>query len=102
MQIITLIGTIVADAECKTARNNSEFVAFRLAANEYRGEEKIATYYDVTFIKNGLFPYLKKGKKVCVVGKLGLSVTQKDDKAFLNAAVNANHIEFCSSSQDGE
>ena len=47
-QRINLIGNLVADAEVRTGKDGKEFVSFRVAVNEYHGEEKRTTYYDVS------------------------------------------------------
>lgn len=100
MQIITITGNLVADAECRTGKESTEFISFRLAANEVRGEEKRTTFYDVSFMKNGLLQYLKKGVKVTVIGRLTLSACVKDDKAYVNASVFANYIELCTQARE--
>lgn len=92
LQKIDVIGNIVADAEVITSKDGREQIVFRVAANEKVGEESKATYYDVRMGKSGILPYLKKGTGVYVSGKLSLSATAKDGKAYLNATVYSREI----------
>ena len=96
LQKIDLIGNLVADAEIRPGREGGEYIAFRLAASDHAGEEKNTTYYEVTCAKSGVLEFLKKGMQVFVSGRLSLSVNVKDDKAYLNARVNAKDLILCS------
>lgn len=92
LQKIEIIGNLVADAETRTGKDGKEYVAFRVAVSDNVGEEKRTTYYDVSFIRSGLLQYLRKGQSVYVSGRLSVSAVCKDDRAFLNAYVNAKDI----------
>ena len=100
LQKIEIIGNLVGDAEVKSGKDGKEYVSFRIAASEGSGEEKKSTYYDVSYIKSGLFQYLKKGKSVYVSGRLSLSAVAKDGKAYLNAYVSAKDIVLLGSPQN--
>lgn len=96
MQNAQIIGNIVADAESKkNSKDGSEYVYFRVAVNENRGEEKSTQYFDVYYQKTGVVKYLKKGQKVFVGGKLKLGITTKDGNTFLNASISAKDLELC-------
>lgn len=98
LQRIEIIGNLVADAEVRPGQNQSEFVAFRVAVNESSGEEKKTTFYDVSYAKNGVFGYLRKGQQVYVSGRLSVSASNgKDGRAYLNAYINARDLELCGS-----
>lgn len=97
LQKIEIIGSITADAELKTSRSGNQYTGFRVMVSETYGEEKRTTFYDVAFQRNGLVGYLKKGRQVYVSGRLSLSAVCKDDKAYLNAFINANDVELCGS-----
>ena len=96
-QRIDLIGNLVADAEVRTGKDGNEFISFRVAANEYHGEEKRATFYEVNCHKSGVIEYLKKGQQVYVSGRLSISSVCKDGKAYTNAYVSAANVILCSS-----
>lgn len=98
MQNAQIIGNIVADAE-KKGKDGSEYIYFRVAVNDNRGEEKSTQYYDVYYQLTKVLKYLKKGQKVYVGGRLKLSLGDKDGTKFINASISAKDIELCSSQQ---
>ena len=99
LQKIEIIGNLVADAEAKVSQSGNEFVAFRVAVNENLGDEKKATFFDVSYPKNNVLPFLKSGVKVYVSGKLSISATLgKDGKAYLNAYIQGRDLELLGSS----
>lgn len=71
MNQATFIGNLVAPAVAKSANGNS-FIKFTLAVNT-KYKDNNATLY-VECIKNGdnnkLIPYLTKGQKVAVMGRI--------------------------------
>jgi len=93
MQIAQIIGNLVADAEVKKNRDGNEFIAFRVAVNEFRGEEKKTQYYDVFYQQSPVLKYLKKGQKVFVGGRLSLSAVNKDGNVYVNATISAKDID---------
>lgn len=99
MQNAQIIGNIVADAESKKSRDGSEYVVFRVAVNENRGDEKKTQYFDVYYQKTGVQKYLKKGQKVFVGGHLGLSAVNRDGNVYINATISAKDVELISSQQ---
>lgn len=100
LQKVEIIGNLVSDAEVKNGKDGKEFVSFRVAVNEGNGEEKKATYYDISYVKSGLLQYLTKGQLVYVSGRLSLSAVAKDGKAFLNAYVGAKDIVLLGGQRD--
>ena len=96
-QRIDLIGNLVADAEVRTGKDGNEFISFRVAANEYHGEEKRATFYEVNCRKTDVIKLLKSGTQVFVTGRISLSAVCKDGKAYTNAYVSAANVILCSS-----
>lgn len=99
MQNAQIIGNIVADAENKTSRDGSEYIVFRVAVNENRGEEKKTQYFDVYYQKTGVQKYLKKGQKVFVGGRLSLSSANRDGTVYVNATISAKDVELITSQQ---
>ena len=100
---LDIIGNIVTDAEVKTSQSGNEFVAFRVAVNEYMGDEKKTTFFDVSYAKNNVLPYLKAGQRVYISGKPSLGASLgKDGKAYHNAHIYARDLELLGSSQSKE
>ena len=101
MQNAEIIGNIVADGETRTRKDGGEYIAFRVAVNENRGEEKKTQFYDVFCQSSGVIKYLKKGQKVFVSGHLGLSSSIKDGIAYVNASISAKEVEIIYTAQQG-
>lgn len=95
-QLITLVGNIVDDAELRKSKDgNSQFISFKVAVNESRGNDRKTTYYDVTHPSTGVFHFLKKGKTVCVQGPISIwETTTQDGKHYTNLNVSAKVIEL--------
>lgn len=97
MNVVTLTGRITKDLELKHY-NDKAFVAFTLAVDSYRKEEKA----DFISIKvwnkqaENLAAYCKKGSKISVVGRLETGSYDKDGRKIYTTDVIANQIEFLS------
>ena len=100
LQRIDLIGNLVADAEIRTGKDGNEFISFRVAVNDYHGEEKRATFYDVSYRKSDVIKHLKSGVKIFVSGRLSISSVTKDGKTYQNNYVYASDMEVLQSSRD--
>ena len=96
MQVINVVGNIVDDAELRKSKDgNSQFISFRVAVTEKKGDDTRTTYYDVTHPSTGVYHFLKKGKPVCVVGNLSIWQSfGQDGKAYLNAHISAKVIDL--------
>ena len=96
MQVITIVGNIVDDAEMRKSKDgNSQFISFRVAVSENKGDDRRTTYYDVTHPSTGVFHFLKKGKTVSVVGPLSIWLSHgQDGKSYLNASISARIIDL--------
>ena len=94
MQRIDLIGNLVADAEIRTGKDGNEFISFRVAVNDYQGEEKRATYYDVSYRKSEVIKHLKAGLRVFVSGRLSISTVVKEGKTYQNNYVFASDVDL--------
>ena len=98
MAKIIILGNLTSDAEVKStvrADKPAEFVTFRVAENEKRGDESIPTYYDVTMGKTDVLEYLKKGQKVQVIGNFRFSLGEgKDGRSYPNLQVSALSVEL--------
>lgn len=85
MQNIFIIGRLTEDAALKSSTRQgikSEFVSFKVACNEEKGDERSATFYDAVMNKTGIFDYLKKGQMVAIAGRFRFTQT-KDEKGNL-------------------
>ena len=98
-QFINVVGRIVDDAELKQSKDgNSQFISFRVAVNEKKGDDTRTTYYDVTHPSTGVYHFLKKGRNVGVVGPLSIwQSSGQDGKTYLNAHISAKVIDLIDS-----
>lgn len=96
MQQITLYGNLTADATVLVDQMGKEFISFKLAVNDSRKGERLATFYDITAPKTGVLEYLRKGQGVVLSGPLNLSLIEKDGRTFMNARVFARELELAS------
>lgn len=96
LQKIEIIGTVFTDAELKQSKSGNQYVSFTVVVRETFGEEKKSTFYDVNIYRPGIANYVKKGRQIYVSGRLSLSAVCKDGKAYLNAYISANEIDFLS------
>lgn len=94
LQKIEIIGTVFTDAELKQSKSGNQYVGFTVVVRENFGEEKRATFYDVSYGRTGIVNYVKKGRQIYVSGRLSLSAVCKDGKAYLNAYVSANEVDL--------
>lgn len=78
MQQIHIIGNLVSDARQVQGQNGAEpFLSLKVAVNDKKGEIEVKTFYEATYNKvGGVFPFLKKGKKVYISGTPSAKVFQ--------------------------
>lgn len=98
MQNIQLIGRLVDDAAVKSTTRQgvkNEFVAFTVACNEDRGDERSATFYDVVMNKTGVLEYLKKGQMVYILGRFRFTVSNDEQgKSYPHLNVSVMDIQL--------
>lgn len=91
-QNISLIGTIVKDAEKITSKSGVEYVSVRLVCNSTSGDKEESTFYSVSYPYNGWYPHLKKGVVLYVSGLFKIKRNIKDGKEYTDFLVNARDI----------
>ena len=67
MKVITIFGRLTKDGEVRQT-DTGKFVTFSVAVNEGYGENQTAIFFDVAYNREGIAPYLTKGKQVTVSG----------------------------------
>lgn len=101
------IGHLGNDAEKKSA-NGREFITFRIAHTDRWTDQAGATHENTQWIDcvmNGdtpVFPYLKKGTQVCVIGTQTIRVysSAKDRCMKAGTTINVQRIELLSGRTD--
>lgn len=110
MLVGEIIGNLGCDAE-KRKNNGEEFVTFRVASsykytNKNTGEVINETQWVSVvsrFVSNGILPYLKRGTKVFIRGRIDVrTYYSKDGKQHIGINISANEIELCGGSQQQE
>ena len=89
-------GRLGADAEIRQRRDGSQFIAFNVAVNEYRGKnEKTTAWMRVTSNNINMAQHLKKGSFVTVSGVETINTfTNKNGEVQFSRDVNADRIGF--------
>ena len=101
---VTLCGNITNDPK-KGKAGETPLIEFGIAYNTYKGDEKIANFFDCTmFGKRAvtLAPMLHKGQKVCISGALRQDRWQKDGENRSKVYIVVFDIDFMSPKQDNE
>lgn len=96
MQNIFITGRLTEDAVAKSSIRQgikTEFVTFSVACNEDRGDERSATFYNVTMSKTKLFEYLKKGQMVAIIGRFRF-LTSEDEKKNVHYHLNVSVMDI--------
>lgn len=106
MNKLMIIGNLTKDPESRTTTAGKTVCNFTVAVNRRKRTEgqPEADFFRVSAwdqLGENCQKYLVKGKKVCVVGSIGVHVyTNQRGEAAANMEVLANEIEFLSSRQD--
>lgn len=106
MNKLTIIGNVTKDPELRTAASGKTVCNFSVAVNR---RKKVEGQPDADFFRVSAWSelgdvcqkYITKGKKVCVVGSVGVHAytTSKGDAAA-NLEVLASEVEFLSPRQE--
>lgn len=108
MNISFIIGNLGADAEIKET-NGAKFITFSVAdTRKFKvsgGGEQVVTNWVDAIIPNAdhpVFPYLKQGVKVAIVGQSGLRVysSKKDRCMKAGQTIHVLSVELCGGVSD--
>ena len=100
-------GRLGADAEIKTsAKSGKQYVAMRVATDEFRNGEKGTAWMNVTYHGDRAIKmqeYLKKGNAVTVMGVETVSTYQnRNGETMISRDVIADRVEFVNLGKSGE
>ncbi len=85
MKVCTISGRLTKDSNVQT-NEGREFVTFSVAVDDGYGQNKGVMFFDVTYNRTGVAPYLKKGKQVVVSGEL--KQREYNGKTYLSIRAN--------------
>lgn len=108
---VTIMGNLTRDAELRKKGDATSVLTFGLAINEKKKDSETGEYVDApVFVDCALFgaraealaPYLTKGKKVSVDGRLRYHSWMKNDEKRHALSVLVTDIEFADSKGAGK
>lgn len=107
MNHLTIIGNLCSDPELRTTTSGKQVCNFRVAVNRRRGSQQgtspaqgqpEADFFSVSAwntLAENCGRYLTKGRKVCVVGSVGISTYKtRDGVDRASLEVMASEVEF--------
>ena len=102
---VCVSGNLVSDCE-KFMAGETPAISFSIAVNEYSKDKEFANYFDCVLFGNrakDLAPFMTKGKKVTVCGKLRQDRWQAEDGSNRSKVrIVANDIDFALAKKDAE
>lgn len=102
MNKLTIIGNLTRDPELRTTPSGINVCSFDVAVNRRKtqGNQPEADFFRVTAwraLGENCAKYLSKGRKVCVIGSVELSVREaQNGKTYASMEVTADDVEFLS------
>ena len=103
---VNFIGRLGADAELRTSKGGKQYVAMRVATDEFKNGEKGTAWINVTYhgdraIK--MHDYLKKGSAVSVMGSETVGTYQnKNGETQVSRDVLADRVDFVNLGKSGD
>lgn len=92
MQQIMVVGNLLQDAASVQGHNGGEpFISFKVVCNEKKGDLETKTIYEATYRSSGVLDYLKKGKKVLLLGTPAVRAYMSKDNAPVGQLVVRVH-----------
>lgn len=107
---VMISGNLTRDAELRSTQSGTSMLGMGIAVNDRRKNQKTGEWEDYpNFVDCTMFgaraeklqPYLAKGTKVAIEGKLRYSSWERDGQRRSKLEVIVDEIEFMSSKQGG-
>ena len=107
---VAISGNLTRDAELRSTHSGTSMLGMGIAVNDRRKNQKTGEWEDYpNFVDCTMFgtraeklqPYLTKGTKVAIEGKLSYRSWEKDGQRRSKLEVVVDEIEFMSSKQGG-
>ena len=107
---VMISGNLTRDAEVRSTQSGMAILGFGVAVNDRRKNQQTGEWEDYpNFVDCTMFgtraeklqPYLAKGAKVAIEGKLRYSSWEKDGQRRSKLEVVVDELEFMSSKQGG-
>ena len=94
---VVVIGRLVSDPELKITQAGVSYVRITIANEQTYKEKNHTNFIDVlawSGLAVNLSKYCDKGRKILVDGRLEIKKNKQGDKAYTNATVIAENIDF--------
>lgn len=102
---VIISGNLVSDCEKFTA-GETPAISFTIAVNEYSKDKEFCNYFDCALFGNrakGLAPFMTKGKKVSVSGRLRQDRWQAEDGTNRSKVrIIVSEVDFALAKKDAE
>lgn len=103
---VNFIGRLGADAELRTSKGGKQYVAMRVATDEFKNGEKGTAWINVTYHGDRavkMHEYLKKGSAVSVMGSETVGTYQnKNGETQVSRDVLADRVDFLNLGKSGD
>lgn len=102
----TATGRLTKNAESKSSTSGASVVLFTLATNYYKkgaeNNEEVSFLDCVSYRADKLFPYLTKGKQVCVSGMVRQRRWEKDGNKNSKVEIVVDGIKLIGDKSEGQ
>lgn len=107
MNRVSLIGNICNEITLRYTSSNIPVAHFTIAVNRpiQKDKDPQTDFIDIVVWNKqaeNVKKYLTKGKKVGVTGRIQTSIYEKDEKKYKQVEINADNVEFLSSSTNSQ
>jgi single-strand DNA-binding protein len=102
---VIIAGRLTRDPEIRHTQGGLSVCNFGIANNKKIGEKDVACFVDVSAFgkqADAIAQYLKKGNKICVIGRLELEQWEKDGERKSKHKIVCDRFEFVDGPKDRE
>lgn len=96
--IVNFVGRLGTDAESRQTKSGTEFIALKVACDEFKNNTTSTTWmnvYDWSVKTKKMLPYLKKGSLVSIQGLETINAyLSRNGEPMFNRDVSALNIDF--------
>ena len=99
---VVVIGRLVGTPDLKITQAGTQYVRTTIANEQIYKDNKHTNFIDILVwggLAENLSKYCDKGRKILIDGRLEIKKNTRGDKAYVNATVIAENIDFLESSK---
>ena len=87
-------GKVLEDAQEFTTKKGTVMMRFKAEVRSFMGGEETVHIVHVLRVKNGMFPFIKAGRSVTIVGDLGIKAVKENDELKIEKTIYADEVSF--------